>query len=238
MRTDSPDHNAKGTPSDVATTEVAAHPPTACRHTVSGSFHSPPGVLFTFPSRYWCTIGHERVFSLGGWSPQIPTGLHVSHGTRDTARGFGASRTGLSPSLAEFSKSLRLAPTLPCRGPTTPVVQARPVWAVPRSLAATRRIAVAFFSSGYLDVSVPRVGFRLRGYWSSRSSGFPHSDTPGSRPVCGSPGLIAAYHVLHRLLVPRHPPCAFCRLTSNHLLLGVIPQTPRHLAFTCQRANC
>ena len=162
----------------------------------------------------------------------------MSHGTRDTARGFGASRTGLSPSLAEFSKSLRLAPTLPCRGPTTPVVQARPVWAVPRSLAATRRIAVAFFSSGYLDVSVPRVGFRLRGYWSSRSSGFPHSDTPGSRPVCGSPGLIAAYHVLHRLLVPRHPPCAFCRLTSNHLLLGVIPQTPRHLAFTCQRANC
>lgn len=38
---------------------------------------------------------------------------------------------------------------LPCRGPTTPAVQARLVWAVPRSLAATRRIAVAFFSTGY-----------------------------------------------------------------------------------------
>ncbi len=39
------------------------------------------GVLFTFPSRYWFTIGHQRVFSLGGRSPRIPTGFHVSCGT-------------------------------------------------------------------------------------------------------------------------------------------------------------
>ena len=38
-------------------------------------FHSPPGVLFTFPSRYSCTIGRGRVFSLGGWSPQIQSEL-------------------------------------------------------------------------------------------------------------------------------------------------------------------
>ena len=43
--------------------------------------------------------------------------------------------------------------------------------------------------------------------------GFPHSDIPGSRPVCGFPGLFAAYHVLHRLLVPRHPPYALSSLT-------------------------
>ena len=36
--------------------------------------------------------------------------------------------------------------------------------------------------------------------------GFPHSEIPGSKPVRGSPGLIAAYHVLHRLSAPRHPP--------------------------------
>ena len=36
-------------------------------------FHSPPGVLFAFPSRYWFTIGRLRVFSLGGWSPHIQT---------------------------------------------------------------------------------------------------------------------------------------------------------------------
>ena len=41
-------------------------------------FHSPSGVLFAFPSRYWCTIGRLRVFSLGGWSPHLQTGLHVS----------------------------------------------------------------------------------------------------------------------------------------------------------------
>src|SRR5690554_1812220 len=46
-------------------------------------FHSPPGVLFTFPSRYWFTIGRQGVFSLGGWSPLIPTRFHVPRGTRD-----------------------------------------------------------------------------------------------------------------------------------------------------------
>jgi hypothetical protein len=44
-------------------------------------FHSGSPVLFTFPSRYWFTIGHKRVFSLGKWSSQIPTRLHVSRGT-------------------------------------------------------------------------------------------------------------------------------------------------------------
>ena len=38
-------------------------------------FHSPPGVLFTFPSRYWFTIGHQRVFSLGGGPPGFPQGF-------------------------------------------------------------------------------------------------------------------------------------------------------------------
>ena len=45
--------------------------------------------------------------------------------------------------------------------------------------------------------------------------GFPHSEIPGSKPVCGSPRLIAAYHVLHRLLLPRHPPCALSSLTTK-----------------------
>ena len=45
-------------------------------------FHSPPGVLFTFPSRYLSTIGHRRVFRVGGWSPRLPTGFHVSGSTQ------------------------------------------------------------------------------------------------------------------------------------------------------------
>src|SRR5580698_7452452 len=47
------------------------------------------------------------------------------------------------------------------------------------------------------------------------SEGFPHSEIPGSMPACGSPGLIAACHVLHRLLLPRHPPCALSSLTTK-----------------------
>ena len=39
-------------------------------------------MLFTFPSRYLFTIGRRGVFSLGSWSTQIPTGFHVSRGTR------------------------------------------------------------------------------------------------------------------------------------------------------------
>ena len=42
---------------------------------------------------------------------------------------------------------------------------------------------------------------------------FPHSEISGSMLVCSSPKLIAAYHVFHRLPVPRHSPCALVRLT-------------------------
>ena len=46
-------------------------------------FHSPLGVLFTFPSRYLFTIGQPGVLSLGRWSSQIPPGFHVSEGTQE-----------------------------------------------------------------------------------------------------------------------------------------------------------
>ncbi len=45
--------------------------------------------------------------------------------------------------------------------------------------------------------------------------GFPHSEIFGSRVVCTSPKLIAAYHVLHRLPMPRHPPHALTSLTKS-----------------------
>ncbi len=69
-------------------------------------FHSPPGVLFAFPSRYWFTIGRSRVFSLGGWSPHLQTGFLVSRPTYRTLRPAGNfSHTGLSPTMAELSSS-------------------------------------------------------------------------------------------------------------------------------------
>ena len=87
------------------------------------------------------------------------------------------------------------------------------------SLAATLEIDVSFSSSGYLDVSVHRVPLHTLwiGVWIHEvfSCGFPHSDICGSMDICSSPQLFAAYHVFHRLLVPRHPPCALLRLTSS-----------------------
>ena len=94
-----------------------------------------------------------------------------------------------------------------------------PVWALPISLAATFGIDVSFSSSGYLDVSVHRVpGVWLCIHHASlevHSSRFPHSEISGSKDICSSPKLFAAYHVFHRLLVPRHPPCALSSLTSS-----------------------
>ncbi len=69
-------------------------------------FHSPPGVLFAFPSRYWFTIGRLRVFSLGGWSPHLQTGFHVSRPTcLAPGSTFVSSVTGLSPTTAALSRA-------------------------------------------------------------------------------------------------------------------------------------
>ena len=75
--THSPDHSTKGTRSLFDELSVLV----STRFQVL--FHSPPGVLFTFPSRYCSSIGHQVVFRLGGWSPLLPTGFHVSGGTLD-----------------------------------------------------------------------------------------------------------------------------------------------------------
>ena len=72
-------------------------------------FHSPLGVLFTFPSRYWFAIGHRRVFSLGGWSPRLRTGFHVPGPTRDTP---------LRSDRFRVRGSHPLRPALPCRSAT------------------------------------------------------------------------------------------------------------------------
>ena len=67
-------------------------------------FHSPPGVLFTFPSRYCFTIGHQVVFSLMGWFPLIHTRFHVPRTILDPTSLSFLSHTGLSPSMVRFPK--------------------------------------------------------------------------------------------------------------------------------------
>jgi hypothetical protein len=55
-------------------------------------FHSPPGVLFTFPSRYLSAIGHQGVFRLSGWSRQIHTGFHGPRATWDVTKELSTFR--------------------------------------------------------------------------------------------------------------------------------------------------
>ncbi len=92
--------------------QTIRRPSTACKFMVSCSFHSPPGVLFTFPSRYCFTIGHSGIFSLTRWSSQIHTGFHVPHATWDTIWLFQFSNTRLSLSLVKYSKLVLLIVTI------------------------------------------------------------------------------------------------------------------------------
>src|SRR5687768_16685540 len=77
----SPAHSSKGTPSPALVAQYGLRQLVGSRFQVL--FHSPPGVLFTFPSRYWFTIGRQGVLSLRGWSPQIHTGFPGSRATRE-----------------------------------------------------------------------------------------------------------------------------------------------------------
>ena len=141
----------------------------------------------------------------------------MSRPTLDPARRLGISDTRLSLSPAGLPSPFSYL--------TSATTQSEPrdaritVWALSISLAATLEIdKFSFSSSPYLDVSVQAVPLHTLwiGVWMIRvlRTGFPHSDICGSRIICISPQLFAAYHVFHRLLVPRHPPCALFCLTS------------------------
>ena len=94
----SPDHSTKGTTSHLNVLCVLVN------IWFQVLFHSAPAVLFTFPSRYFSTIGHWVVFRLGGWSPRILSGFHVSADTLDPAACLKLSPTWLSHPLAHFPK--------------------------------------------------------------------------------------------------------------------------------------
>src|SRR5688500_8728305 len=135
----SPDHSSIGTPSRyrLRGNTLRLHVGTRFQ----GLFHSPPGVLFTFPSRYWFTIGHQRYLALGSGLPRFPRGFTcpvVLRYLSEVAAGFvygaitlfGRPFQGRSPThaIGNFTMS----------GPTTPGGRTRLVWASPRSLAANR----------------------------------------------------------------------------------------------------
>ena len=129
-----------------------------------------------------------------------------------------ASLTGILPSVSAAFHLLFSSPIVVYVGPYPASHCWNAVWALPRSLATTYGITFVFSSCGYLDVSVPHVSphyaMDLRnGDRAFISAGFPHSDICGSSVICTYPQLFAACHVLLRLLVPGHPPCALSSLT-------------------------
>ena len=153
-------------------------------------FHSPPGVLFTFPSQYCSTIGHQLVFRLGGWSPRFPTAIprvpwysgYALHTLAFAYRTFTV--------CGGFFQTLRLA-SIYVMHVRTPRILLLLVWPLPLSLATTRGISVDFSSSPYLDVSVQVVPFihlwiqcMIHRYC---LCGLPHSDIYGSMRICRSP---------------------------------------------------
>ena len=96
-------HSSKGTRS--LHSGRSQNAPTACRHTVSGTISRPlTGVLFTFPSRYLFTIGHQGVFRLRRWSSRIHTGFLGPRATWEhRTEAEYVSDTGPLPSTARRS---------------------------------------------------------------------------------------------------------------------------------------
>ena len=143
------------------------------------------------------------------------------------------SCTGLSPSLAGFPKTFPLNSLNQFRGPN-PGMHARRFGLFPFRSPLLWKSHVVFFSSGYLDVSVHRVPEHTLWIHVCTTkvclARFPHSEIHGSMLICSSPWLFAAYHVFHRLSVPRHPPCALFRLTCYDTLPSVVMH---HLLLAC-----
>ena len=129
------------------------------------------------------------------------------------------SLTGLSPSLVCFPKTVLLDLLNQLCGPN-PGMHALRFGLFPFRSPLLWKSIFSFSSSGYLDVSVHRVPFHTLwiGVWMTEvsSAGFPHSEISGSLDICSSPKLFVAYHVFHRLLVPRHPPCALSSITNRY----------------------
>jgi hypothetical protein len=189
------------------------------------------GVLFTFPSRYWSTIGHAGVFSLGRWASQLPTGFHGARGTwahyPKLVEHFSYGTITLSGNVFQHlclcsTFHFGNAAASPSNAPQHRITNVGRLPDIRFRLAPFRSpllrgSQLLSFPKGTKMFQFPSLatilyGFKY-GYWSMTPSRLPHSEIPGSTHAYHSPRLIAVSHVLHRLRVPRHPPYAIHYLT-------------------------
>ena len=145
----------------------------------------------------------------------------MSRVTQDTAMPCHASCTGLSPSMVSFSKDFHSQFKY-----NAAVLQPQPriatslVWAVPRSLATTGGIIHLFsLPAGTKMFQFPAFALRYCVVTVLQTAGLSHSEILGSKVICTYPRLIAAYHVLHRLREPRHPPYALSYFLYDCILV-------------------
>ena len=188
--------------------------PTDCTHTVSGSISLPlTGFFSPFPHGTGSlSVGNEYLGLEGG--PPIFRQNITCSALLDFIK-CAISCTGLSPTTVVLSRTFHYN-----------IKDLRPG---PRSLAATYGISVDFFSSGYLDVSVPRVRpphLCIQCRVPNKLGGFPHSEIPGSKLVYQ---LAEAYR---RLLRPSSPVAAKASTMCAYSLDHITPSTLFYSIFS------
>ena len=171
-------------------------------------FHSPPGVLFTFPSRYWYAIGQTGMLRLTQRSGLIHAGFHEARATWDNTIGRRlTSRYGAGTLYGQAFKPVPLASRFmtPARSvgtgtrdPTTPATQ-------PPTGITRNRFGLIRFRSPLLteypflqvlrcftSLRTPRRSLRCR---PMTAGGLPHSEILGSKPCWRLP---EDYRILKR----------------------------------------
>ena len=222
--------------------QKARHHPTKraltdCKHTVSGTislpsrgtFHHSLTVLIRYRSQYKYSglPGGPGRFTADSTSPLLLGDTH-----QHQPRMF--SRTGLSPSTAGHSKPLPLTHATSARhgstaqqGPTTPHTQPLPgitrIWFSHIIHVRSPLLAESLLFSSPTGTEMfhfpafppHRLLHSSAGDYTSLQPGFPIRTPSDQRSIGNSPRPIAALHVLHRLTVPRHPPCALKNKQHN-----------------------
>ena len=123
-RSNSPDHNAKGTQSGVTASEETAHPPTACRHVVSGTLSLPAqGCFSPVPHGTRPLSVTRESLALEGGPPSFTPDSTSRALLRILTTLSRTSPTGLSPSMVPRSRGLWLVLPSASVSPTTPPVQ-------------------------------------------------------------------------------------------------------------------
>ena len=161
-----------------------------------------------------------------GVVPRLPyTRFLVSRGTLDTACLSLFSHTGLSPLWSAFPNTVLVTLSITYCS-SNPAVHAPQFRLLPFRSPLLRKSMFLFFSSvlRMFQFGFPSIRYELAyGYLRFALAGFPIQKSPDQSDICSLPAFIAAYHVFHRLLVPRHPPYALTCLTITRIAFSYIP---------------